>query len=139
MERMRHLRRNRATFFLPRNVSRGTLRGDIGGAFVCVCPRVAWPHILRSSQGGSGEGRRMGTNTVLSCSQLITFPSVPSHLSRLAFAGKKRSSLEDTRGPFPGTPERRPAAYPLGFAPRANPFEFERARERERVFERMDE
>lgn len=98
----------------------GERRKEAGRVRVRVSPCVAWPHILRSSQGGSGEGRRMGTNTVLSCSQLITFPPVPSHLSRPAFAGKKRSSLKDTRGPFPGTPGKpRPAPYPLHFAPRA--------------------
>lgn len=79
-----------------------------GHACAYPCLQVAWPHIFRSSQGGSGEGQRMGTNTVLSCSQLITFPwpAPPSLSSSPAFAGKKRSLLKDTRGPF-GTPGRR--------------------------------
>lgn len=57
--------------------------------------RVAWPHILRRSQGGSGRRtERMGTNTVLSCSQLITLLRGLLRVSPPAGScAKKRSRL----------------------------------------------
>lgn len=88
-------RRLRNSFFLViltgPPTSRYTYKRILGAH---VRQGVAWPHILRGNQGGSGRRTAMGTNTVLSCSQLITFLQGSSSFSlRSAASSSRRRDL----------------------------------------------